>query len=470
MGVPMPATEVECAGCRAHLLRISELEARLLELECKLRDLEDKLKPPPPKRPHEPQPPAPPKKPTGKKRGAQPGHSPKLKKFLPKERVTEFVNYIPKTCEKCDKALSAEAGPNDPEPTRHQLFELPEIRVDVTEYQGHSRTCSCCGHVTHQPIPAEVCQHSIGPHLAATMTFLAGSQGMSKRGIEETMESLLQVPISLGTIANLEQEMSAALQSAHAEAREEVSDAPVKNLDETGWKEAGNKRWLWVAAAANAVVFLIHPKRSIEALKLLLGSKLSGILISDRWWAYDHWDGESRQVCWAHLRRNWEKKIELGGKWKEYGEHWLAIQNQVFELWHLFRGGGCTRAELGERILPHVAAVGDLLHRGMLESNSSLAGFCKRLMAKLPMMWQFTVVDGVEPTNNHAERVQRRAVLWRKRSFGCQSQAGCRFVERILTVVQTLRLQRRNTLEFLSESLKCHRSKQPAPKLCPKLG
>jgi len=462
-------TKSECARCRELESIIAEHRRMILDLEAKLRDLEEKLKPPPPKRPQDPQPPAPAKKPTGKTRGAQPGHPPKLRKFLPKERVSEVVQFIPQCCANCESALSSEQGPNDPEPTRHQYVELPDIRVQVIEYQGHSRTCSC-GHVNHQSIPAENRNHTFGPQFTALMSYLAGSQGMSKRGIEETMESIFQVPICIGTIANLEQEMSAALQPAYAEAQRVVSEAAAKHLDETGWKERGKKRWLWVAATSLAVCFMIHARRNLDALNLLLGSKLSGILISDRWMIYDNWDGECRQVCWSHLKRNWEKKIELGGKWKEYGESWICIQNQVFELWHLFRGGGCTRADLGDRITPHVEALGALLHRGMDEDNASLASFCQRLMDKLPMMWLFTVVEGVEPTNNHAERVQRRAVLWRRKSFGCQSAAGCRFVERILTVVQTLRQQGRNAFEFLSQCLTAYRQGQPAPKLCPAMG
>lgn len=452
-----PPAVPECPRCR-------ELEARLLELETKLRDLEDKLKPPPPKRPLEPQPPAPEKKPTGRKRGAQPGHKPHLKKWLPIERVKDFVRYIPECCDKCNKALPSVAGPLDPAPTIHQVAELPEILANITQYEGHSRTCTC-GHITHTAVPADVRAHSVGPRLTATAVYLTGSHGMSKRGVEETFECLFGVPIALGTIANLEQEASAALEPAYQEVRRHVSEAEVKHLDETGWKEAGKKRWLWVAATANAVLFLIHPRRNLDALKLLLG-RLSGILVSDRWKVYENWDGECRQLCWAHLKRNWDKQIERGGRAKKLGERWQATQKEVFELWHLFRGGGCTRKDLQTRMMPHVETLGDLLLEGLGQRDSVLTRYCERLMERYPMLWLFTELDGVEPTNNHAERVQRRAVLWRRKSFGCQSKKGCRFVERILTVVQTLRLQNRNTLEFLGQTIAAHRGGLPTPKLC----
>ena len=190
------------------------------------------------------------------------------------------------------------------------------------------------------------------------------------------------------------------------------------------------------------------------------------MLISDRWCVYDNWDYECRQLCWAHIRRNWEKLIERGGKAKELGEQWLATQKAVFELWHVFRGGGCTREELNDRMLPHAEALGELLHAGMRSGDGVLSRRCGRLLDRYPLLWLFVTVEGVEPTNNHGERVQRRAVIWRRRSFGTQSAAGSRFVERILTAVETLRLQKRNVLEFLSETIAATREGRPGPTLC----
>lgn len=449
----------DCPRCRVEIPR---LEARLLELETKLRDLEDKLKPPPPKRPVEPQPPAPAKVPTGKKRGAQPGHPPHLKRFLPSERVKEFVDYAPACCAACAKSLSAIA--NDPDPKRHQVAELPAILAEITEHRGHSRTCPC-GHTTHAPIPADVRKHSLGSHLTATAIYLIGSFGLSKRNAEELIESLFGVPVALGTISNLEREAAAALEPAYREARKAVADAPVKNVDETGWIQSGLKRWLWAAATDIATVFLIHPRRNIDALTLLLG-KLAGILVSDRWVVYDEWPEERRQLCWAHVKRNWEKRMEGGGEAKELGERWLAEQKKVFELWHRFKDKECTREAMQAEMTAHIDELGELLSEGGGGSDASLSSYCQRLRDKFPMDWLFASAEGVEPTNNHAERVQRRAVLWRKKSFGCASRAGCRFVERILTVVGTLRLQNRNALEFLSRCIAARRAGTTGPTLC----
>jgi transposase len=455
----------DCPGCRERDARIAVLEARVLALEGQVRDLLDQRKPPPPPRAASTQPPAPAKKPTGRKPGAQTGHPPHLKTLVPPERVNTVVPFVPQQCDKCRTPLPDAAGPDDPAPTRHQVAELPVLAAHITEYQGHYRTCPCCGEVTHAPIPAELRAYSVGPRLTATLSYFAGCHGVSKRGIEEITAAVFDAPVALGTVANLEQEVSAALAPAHQEAVAAIATAPVKHVDETGWKQAGKKRWLWAAATATVVAFVIHPRRNLTALLRLVGETITGILCSDRWCVYDEWPLAWRQVCWAHLKRNWEKLAERGGKAARVCGQCLDVQRRVFEMWHLFRGGGCTRADLDTDMLPLLYEMQEALLAGRRSRDRKLARFCRRLLEVFPALWTFVCVEGVEPTNNHAERVQRRAVLWRRRSFGCHSAAGCRFVERILTAVQTLRLQKRSVLEFLYETVRAHRAGLPAPRL-----
>jgi len=450
------------AQCRAGDARVAALEKRLAELEGRLNDL---IKPPLPPRPAAALPKAPAKKPSGKKPGGQPGHPAHLKAVLPPERVNRIVTYVPRACAHCHTPLPKEAGPEDPPAARHQVAELPELAAHITEHQGHARTCPCCGKITWGTIPDQVRAHSVGPRLTAVLSYFAGCHGVSKRGVEEICEAVFDVPIALGTVANLEQEMSAALAPAHEEAVAAVRQAPVKYVDETGWKQAGHKRWLWVAATNTVVAFVIDLFRNITALRKLLGPTLSGVLCSDRWRAYDHVELLSRQVCWAHLKRNWEKMQERGGKAKSVADGCLNVQQRVFEQWHLFRGGGCSRVQMDDAMAPLMLELAAILQEGLRCRDRKLKRFCDRVLDVYPAMWTFVVVEGVEPTNNHAERVQRRAVLWRRRSFGCHSASGCRFVERILTVVQTLRLQRPSVLAFLYEAISAHRSCYQAPRL-----
>jgi transposase len=454
--------QLRCPQCVEHLARIAALEARVAELEGRLNDF---LKPPAPPRPGAALPGGPAKKTTGGKPGGQLGHPPHLKVLLPPERVQHTVTYLPKQCAHCQRSLPKDAGPNDPAPVRHQVAELPELAAEITEYQGHARVCPGCGKITRAAIPDAIRAHSVGPRLTAALAYLVGCHGVSKRGVEEISAAMFQAPIALGTVANLEQETSMALTAAHQEAIQAVRQAPVKYVDETGWKQAGRKRWLWAAATSTVAVFMIDVFRNITALRKLLGPTPGGVLCSDRWRAYDHVEVLRRQVCWAHLKRNWEAMVERGGKAAVIGGSCLRMQRRVFELWHLFRGGGLSHRQFDDEIAPLMLALLDILHEGRRCRECKTKRFCDRLLSVYPALWTFAVVAEVEPTNNHVERAQRRAVLWRRRSFGSQSASGCRFVERILTVVQTLRLQKRSVLHYLHEAIAAHRSGLQGPTL-----
>lgn len=456
--------EPTCPGCRELLKRVAELEAKLRELEARLGQNASNSSIPPSANPPQAPPPVV-KKPTGRKPGGQPGHSAHLRARLPAERLTEPTkHYFPKVCEACQHSLSAMPGPDDPEPRWHQTVELPEIPVQITEYRAHGRTCPC-GHVTWAKIPQEIRAHVCGPRLTATMSYLSGSLHVSKRGIEEFVETVFRVPIALGTISNLEQEVSAALADAQAEAQQAVQEAESKHVDETGWKQAGQKRWLWGAATNLVACFLIAPTRGAAGLARLLGKKIKGIVCSDRWSVYGQLKLGMRQLCWAHLKRDFQKLVDRGGESKEIGEMGLEAVEVVFPLWHAFRGGTLSRSQLQREIVLIRQTLREWLERGCACTDPKTAAFCENVLALEPALWTFVRKEGVEPTNNHMERLLRPGVLWRKNAFGCHSEAGCRYVERVLTVVQTLRLQKRPVLDFLHQSLLAHRHAQKAPRL-----
>jgi transposase len=439
--------EPSCAGCRELLKRIAELDARIRELEARLGQNASNSSMPPSVNPPQAPPPVT-KKPTGRKPGGQPGHQAHLRARLPIARLTEpLVHYVPEICEVCHDDLPSGPTAGDPEPRWHQVVELPEIPVQVTEYQAHARTCPSCGHLNWAKIPDDIRDHVCGPRLTATLSFLSGVLHASKRGIEEFVETVCRVPIALGTVSNLEQEMSAALASAHAEAQRAVQEAAVKNVDETGWKKAGTKRWLWGAATTRVVCFVIAASRGALGLGALLGEKIKGIISSDRWAVYGQLKVGMRQLCWAHLKRDFKKLVDRGGDAADIGQLGLDVEKLVFELWHGFRGGGLTRGQLQRKIAVVRQALREWLELGCACKDTKAAAFCENVLAVEPALWTFVRQEGVEPTNNHIERLLRPGVLWRKNAFGCHSEAGCRFVERILTVVQTLRLQKRPVLE-----------------------
>ncbi len=463
-----------CPGCRDRDARIAELEESVAELQAQVRDLQARLNSnssnsslPPSANPlNAPKPVV--KKKSRRRPGAQPGHPPHLKELLPPERVKETIVFVPKCCRKCQTRLPATAGPNDPPPTRHQVVELPPVIAEVTEYQGHSRTCPCCGEVTHEPIPSEVTAHGVGPRLTAALSYLSGCHGISKRGVEEISDNLFAAPVSLGTVVNLEQEMSAALEAPYQEALAAVQAAEVKHADETSWKQRGKLCWLWTAATTTVVAFLIHGQRSALGLTALLGREIHGILCSDRWGVYGRVPPQRRQVCWAHLKRDFQKIVDRDGPSKSVGRRGLRLVKEVFAAWHAFQEGRVTRAQLQANMAPLENRMQRLLLEGaILGEEKKVAAFCDNVLALEPALWTFVRVEGVEPTNNFMERLLRRAVLWRKRSFGCWSADGCRFVERILTVVQTRRLQGQNVLEYLQAAVCAHRTSEACPKLSP---
>lgn len=454
----------DCPGCRKLQRRVVELEALVRELQARLGlNASNSSLPPSANPPDAPKPVV--KEPTGRSPGGQPGHPACLRQRLPAERLTAVRTFVPATCDHCQTALSPEPAAHDPEPRWHQVAELPDAPVEVIEYQAHGRSCPCCGKLTWATIPDEVRAHAFGPRLAATVAYLSGSPHVSKRGIEELVETVFGVPISLGSIANLEQEMSTALGAAHATAQQAVRDAPVKHVDETGWKQAGRRCWLWGAATAWVACFVIHPRRSAAGLAALLGRKIKGIVCSDRWKVYDRLTTRRRQLCWAHLKRDFQKLVDRGGAAKEIGALGLSLTSLVFELWHLFRGGGLSRRQLQRDMQAWREILHDLLEQGCACRDRKAAAFCGNVLAVEAALWTFVDREGVEPTNNHMERMLRTGVLWRKNAFGCHSVAGCRFVERILTVVQTLRLQQRPVLQYLYESLLAHRHGDTAPNL-----
>jgi transposase len=458
--------EPSCAGCRELLQRIAELETQLRELQARLGQNASNSSMPPSANPPQAPPPVR-KQPTGRKPGGQPGHTAHLRARLPAERLSQPpVHYVPKTCQTCQADLSPTPAAGDPPPRWHQVIELPEIPVQVTEYQAHARTCPTCGQLNWAPIPPAIRDHVCGPRLTATLSFLSAVLHASKRGIEEFAETVLRVPIALGTVSNLEQEMSAALAVAHSEAQQAVQAAPAKNVDETGWKQAGVKCWLWGAATALVACFVIAPSRGAAGLAALLGQKVRGILTSDRWAVYGQWKLGLRQLCWAHLKRDFQKLVDRGGVAAEYGELGLAATHILFHEWHLFRGGG-SRAALVVELEGLRELVRSWLEKGARCRDAKAAALCGNLLDVEPALWTFLYKKDVEPTNNHIERLLRPGVLWRKNAFGSQSERGCRFVERLLTVVQTLRLQRRPVLPFLYESLSAHRAGHQAPSLLP---
>lgn len=449
--------------------RCAELEKVIRQLEKRVRELEERLglnsqnsSIPPSKDPLD-APPRPAKNPSGRRRGGQPGHKGTKRELLALEDVDEVIEYTPQYCEHCRSKLPAKPSESDPPALRHQVFELQEKPYTVTEHQALARTCRCCGKVTRAEIPQESIS-AFGPRLVALIATLTGVVKASRRGTQEFVVDVLGIPIALGSVSHLEAEVSGSLAQAHAEVGEAVREAPRKNVDETGWKLAGKKQWLWTAATTLLAFFVIHKSRGKEGFFALIG-KIRGIFTTDRWHVYASVKTRYRQVCWAHLKRDFKRLAQRRGKAGKLGEEALTITAHVFLLWKDFKAHIIDRQALNQCLRPLKAELRTVLQSGVALNTQGVSIFCENLLELEAALWSFAKHEGVEPTNNHAERVIRPAVLWRKRSFGSASERGNRYVERMLTASATCRLQNRRIYDFLVRSLVAHRTGTVAPTL-----
>jgi transposase len=395
-------------------------------------------------------------------RGAQPGHPDQQRKLYALDRVDRVVPCIPKACEECGKHLAGE----DPEPVRVQKVEV-EIKLHVTEYQQHQLPCPRCGHVTTGALPEGVDASAFGPRIQAIVALLSGAYRLSKREIERIMHDVFDVQMSLGTVCNLEHATSEALEGPVAEAQEFVKDQPAVHLDETGWREDKRKAWLWTAVTTWVIVFAIRLSRGAKVAQELIGPTYRGIAHSDRWSAYSWIAPRRRQLCWSHLLRDFQKLIDRGGVAAAIGKRLKARAEEMFHYWYRVRDGTLQRSTFQTYLSEIRQDILAVLEAGTLCRYSKTAEFCKNLLKLQSALWTFARVEGVEPTNNAAERAVRKPVLWRKGSFGTDSPKGSRFVERILTTVATLRAQQRNVLDYLVEACTAARRGGEPPSLLP---
>jgi transposase len=442
--------------------QVATLQTEVAKLrEQVTRNSRNSSKPPssdPPQKRNYPKP-----EPSGQKPGGQPGHSGRGRKLQPTEQVSRVVVSKPVICQACGALLVGE----DIHPQRHQVSELPRIEPVIVEYQRHTLTCRACGVQNQSEWPAEMPVGSFGERLQATIGYLSGRFGISQRDIEEMLETMFHVEISLGSIPAQEQCVSRAIEQPVAEAEQYVQQQSVVNLDETSWQQWTKNFWLWVCTTPIVTVFRLFQTRGADGKAQLLGADYPGIVGSDRYSAYNNLDPDHRQVCWSHLKRDFQALVERGGESQTIGRLLLAQVAQIFRLWYQVRDGTLARVDFQTAMQPIRQEVSALLHIGTFVKHAATRHTCQNILKVEPALWTFADQEGVEPTNNAAERALRRGVIWRRRSFGTQSENGSRFVERILTVVTTLRQQKRDALDFLTKACQARTLGIPPPSLLP---
>jgi transposase len=400
---------------------------------------------------------------SGRRRGGQPGHAGHTRTLVPVEEVDEVVVLKPDRCSGCQAPLWGD----DPLPFRHQVIEIPPIQPVVTEYQWHHLVCPTCGERTRTPWPKGVPSGTYGPRVHAMVALCSGSYRLSKRTTEQVMADVFRVPMSVGTISQSEKVTTKVLAEPVEEARAYVPAQPVAHLDETSWHEGNKRAWLWVAVTSLVTVFAVRLSRSGQVARELLGKEFSGILVTDRYRAYNWYPVRWRQLCWSHLLRDFEAIRGRGGLCEEIGDALLGQAHQMFAWWHRVREGTLKRSTFRSYMTPLRREVERLLEAGGRCGVAKTEGTCREILKRREALWTFVQVEGVEPTNNTAERSIRPGVQWRKGSFGTQSAAGSHFVESMMTVVATLKQQNRNVLDYLIAAHEAALRGESAPSLLP---
>jgi transposase len=392
-----------------------------------------------------------------KKRGAKKGHKANMRKLFPKEEVTRFIDMVPDAC----TCGCSELEKTDQPPMRHQMVEIPPIKPDVTEYVQHIYRCKNCGEHIYKPLADDVKRNVFGPGVLSMVGILTGVINTSKRKALAFMNEALNIPMSLGGLTNCEAKISEALADTYDEVCGHLQSQEVAHADETGWSRGNNQKgWLWTLCCGTAAVFMIHASRGQAAARKLIDA-FAGTLVTDRWGGYNFF-GFARQICWAHLKRDFKAVSEAGGKLGKIGIELRWLTRKILRMRCCVRDGTLQWKTFQNR-MPQLQEKVEKLLGDASREKGKLAGKCKKILSQKQWLWTFVRDVKVPPTNNLAERNVRPGVLWRKVSFGTQSERGARYVERVLTAGATCKMQCRSIIEYLRDACHAHQNGMPAP-------
>lgn len=399
-----------------------------------------------------------PRKRSERKQGGQPGHEGRSRALV--EDPDETVEHRPARCRRCGRQLAGDERVVGA-PARHQVVELPDTVVVTTEHRLLKVCCAGCGARTRAELPAGVERGAFGPRLRATVVMLAAML-LSRRQTKALLGDMFAARLSVGSIDTILKDASEALRAPWEAIGRAVQCADVANADETSWARAGQRLWLWAALSATAACYRIDSTRARCAAKALLGD-FQGLLITDRYSVYDYIDPARRQACHAHLARNFQAFAERPGACGQHGRQIKAALDDIMRADTAARAGGQT--------LDWHAGPGRALHDRLLDAveagersrTGDLAGLCGRILDIWPTLWNFAEHPGAEATNNRAERALRHAVLWRKTSHGTQTPQGERFVERVLSIRETCRLNDTPMHDYLVDVHIARLTGQPIP-------
>jgi transposase len=443
--------------------RVARQDERIAQLERRLnRSSRNSSEPPSADPPSSP--PRRSKDPSARRQGAQLGHEGHGRELLPLSAVDELIEHWPERCQ-CGHVFAADELTAVGEPVRHQVEELPVISTQLIEHRLARVRCPGCGEQTRAMLPADVAGSAFGPRFEAAVAALSVRNRISRCDVVELAEELFGARLCAGTVEAILERAARALSDPHERLAERVRSSESLNMDETGWRNAGERRALWGMFTDRHAYFYLAPDRNEEHAKSLLADT-EAIVTSDRWWAYSHLPLARRQICWSHLRRDFQAHAEGLAAEKEFGEAGLQLCERVFWAWEVFAHTH-ERCELKRAVRSLQRTYKPIIrsYAAKRARNKRCRGMARNLLKLWPALWTFASHAGVEPTNNHAERSLRGAVIYRKLSLGSQSEGGERRIERLLSASVTCRLQGRSLFAYMSELLAAHARGDPVPLL-----
>lgn len=401
------------------------------------------------------------KKSSGNPSGGQKGHPGHFRQLIEETEVDEIVSCEAfSACERCGGNVQSRGGY-----MRHQVHELPEIKLHVTEYRIAHGECCCCSQKQLANLPEGLSFGITGPRLTSLMSMLVAKYQLSRRGLQEFLAQHLNFKISLGTIFNKQRLVNQVLEAPVNALLPVIKQEVCTNIDETSHRQSGENHWLWVVTGKQAAYFEVTASRGKKIVKTLMEGSES-IVISDRYAAYNYFDGQ-RQLCWSHLVRDFTRLEQKEDKvLSRIGKGLLECESRLFLLWHRFKKLKLSREELQRQTTPVIRMIGEYLEQGSYTAPElKMSRFCKNILERFSALWTFLNVEGVEPTNNHAERCLRPWVIWRKKYFGTQSDYGSEYVARSASMLMTSKLQQKNPFLYLTQAIRHQFSGKEIPLL-----
>jgi transposase len=402
-----------------------------------------------------------------RKPGGQPGHRGAGRKLKPEDQVDQVVDHYPERCGGCGRRFEEQQRRPRRRFGRHHVAEVPAISVITVEHRTHQLRCGCCRARTSARLPQEIAGSAFGPGLQAAMVTLTAGYRVSRSGITELARDLFGVSLSTGAADAICQRASDALAGPHLQLQDWVLDQAAVHVDETGWRTSGEGRALSTATTPQAAFLQIAEHCNREQFDALIGTSYPGVVVSDRWNGYSHLDPTRRQACWSHIKRDFHRHADGLGEQTIFGEHGVELTRRVFAAWRAYQHEHHDRDQLQAEIAQVQTELRALLEKASPKNSRNRwhRRFANNLLKIWPALWTFVTIDGIEPTNNPAERALRAPVIHRKVSLGTPSNDGERFAERALSAAGTCRLQQRSLFTYLSDLITAHTRGDPFPAL-----